>query len=111
MKTQEIDYTIPLPSYKNPKNLLIAEYRSNCVRILNEFLKKHETYFEFWKEDKVGTKFYTGEHFIDFSDVITDLEEDAPKGCIWDYYEYLLQNQSNYMRYSEYIKIYPEIIK
>lgn len=111
MKTQAEDYTIPLPSYRNPKNILIAEYKSNCVRILNQFLKKHETYFEWWLEDKIGTQCDVGGYLIDFSDIITDLEEDAPKGCIWDYYEYLSEYSEAYMSYLDYIKIYPKLKK
>lgn len=87
-------------------NSLVLEYRSLCKKILNAFLKKHDATFEWWLNDEVGTSAEIGGHLIAFSDIIIDLEEDAHKDCIWEYYTSLSATFDQYVYYSDYIKHY-----
>ncbi len=93
------------------KNLITAQYKSLCKKIINEFLKKHETNFEWWLNDEIGTSAEIGGHLIDFSDIIIDLEENVPKDCIWEYYTSLSESSEQYIFYSEYIKTHPNLKK
>lgn len=109
-KQEKIDYTEPLPSYINPKNILTAEYKVLCTRILNQFLLKHQTHFEWWLNDEIGTEVEIGGYLIKFQDIIFDLESDQPKDCIWDYMNYISEHVG-YMSYIDYTKIHPTLKK
>ena len=75
----------------------------NCISLyIDYFCIKHNVY----AEDRNWIGGITGsiieidnETYLDFSDIRTDLERDAPKDAIWDWY----WNYSDKINYSSYL--------
>lgn len=74
---------------------LIRNYENSVNAIITEF--KQKQVFKnadngYWIGNSVGEVYDFGDGFtFDFNDVLTDIREDAPKGEIFEWREYLLR--------------------
>jgi hypothetical protein len=74
---------------------LISNYENSVNAIITEF--KQKQVFKnadngYWIGNSVGEVYDFGDGFtFDFNDVLTDIREDAPKGEIFEWREYLLR--------------------
>jgi len=62
---------------------------------IEAFEDKHDCEFDFWVADKIGEIATFGDYFFDFRDIRADLEEDAPKYLIWEWYDEQIENDLN----------------
>lgn len=73
---------------KNARDFLRKKkYEKACMAYIRAFEKKHDMYFEWWVADAVGECACFGDYFINFSDVILDIDKKAPKNTFFEWYE------------------------
>jgi hypothetical protein len=67
-------------------------FEKGCNEYLRLFCEKHEFDYELakseWVVGDVGTIVCCGDYFVCLSDMMTDIEQDAPKGEFGKWYEY-----------------------
>lgn len=83
---------------------LLENYEKAVLNIIEYFCKKQELYFEYWAADCVGeVACFGGDIFLDFDDIIHDLNNYVPKGLIIDWYFEQLDNECTKINYRSYI--------
>jgi hypothetical protein len=67
-------------------------FEKGCNEYLRLFCEKHEFDYELakseWAAGNVGTIVCCGDYFVSLGDMMTDIEQDAPKGEFGKWYEY-----------------------
>jgi len=89
----------------------LKESRENYVNSLIEyFIKKQDTYFEFWFGDKLGgIACISADYYISFSDIEYDVFNRVKKGVIFKWQDYVIEccekgvDSVSIMSYDEYI--------
>jgi len=56
------------------------------MKYVNEFCKKHDTYFEYAVNDNLLDVICIGDSFFNIDDLIKDLDNKCPKDVIWNWY-------------------------
>lgn len=94
------------------ENKLLKRYYELCTAIINEFCKKQDLEFDYWIGEQIGeTGCFGLNYYFNFTDIIYDLAEDAPKGLICDWQnDYIEANydkaieEREVINYRSYIK-------
>ena len=95
MKSNEIDISISE----------IKERLDNCIDLYTDlFCQKQEVYAEGWIGDIKGGINCFSDAFLSFDDIRIDLELDAPKGMIFDWFWENFDNQEKAINYYSYVK-------
>ena len=82
-------------------------YYEICNEIVAEFCKKQEMDFDSWVGDKVGEIALIGDYYLNFSDILHDLNTNQDKWFIFQWYNDSVDNaiknkfpiQINYQSY------------
>ena len=89
-------------------SLSISEIKKrldNCIDLYTDlFCQKQEVYADGWIGERKGGINCFADAFLSFDDIRTDLELDAPKGLIFDWYWDNVKNQGKEINYYSYIK-------
>lgn len=98
------------------KNFLKKRYDNACNAYLKAFCDKHELDYEdakdSWVANDVGSICMLGDFFVPLSDMMTDINNDAPKEEYWKYYTYLMDSQElgfNCPNYASWLRGCPRI--
>lgn len=79
------------------KDILKKRYDNACNAYLKAFCEKHKCDYEdakdSWVANDVGSICMLGDSFVSLSDMMTDINNDAPKEEYWRYYTYLMDSQ------------------
>lgn len=71
---------------------LLNRYNDVVNEYLKVFCQKQEMDYQdakkSWVADNVGGVCLVGDYYLDFSDIKCDVDKDAPKGEIFEWYEY-----------------------
>lgn len=72
---------------------LKRNYENACNAYLEQWCKKHE--FDYkeaeWVGGEVGGVVCVADYYVSLTDIMTDIEKDAPRGEYWKYYDYSLR--------------------
>ncbi len=83
----------------------IKERLDNCIDLYTDlFCEKQEVYADGWIGDIKGGVNCFSDAFLSFEDIRVDLELDAPKGMIFDWFWDNVDNQLNAINYYSYVK-------
>lgn len=83
----------------------IKERLDNCIDLYTDlFCQKQEVYAEGWIGDIKGGINCFSDAFLSFDDIRIDLELDAPKGMIFDWFWENFDNQEKAINYYSYVK-------
>lgn len=64
----------------------------NCVDLYVDFFcQKQRLFFDYWVADEKGGVAIFGDYCLAFDDIRTDLEHNAPKGMILEWYRDVLE--------------------
>jgi hypothetical protein len=82
-------------------------YYEICNEIVSEFCKKQEMEFDSWVGDRVGEIALIGDYYLNFSDILQDLNTNQEKWFIFQWYNDSVDNaiknkfpiQINYQSY------------
>lgn len=86
----------------------MSEIKKRYDRIVHSyvmmFCKKQETELDFWVDRDTFTVGQFGDHFYSISDIITDIEEQAPAGLIYEWQDEQIEKddlgyRESYMKY------------
>lgn len=81
---------------------LKESYKKLCMEYVEIFCDKQWLYFDSWVNDRVGETAVCSGYYINFLDLVMDVDTDQPKGFYIEYYDYVLSG--NNVNYSSYIK-------
>jgi hypothetical protein len=92
---------------KIPK--LIAKYEKVVTEIVKQFIvkncgvsyKESIDYIEFWVADRIGGYVEIADRVINFDDILYDMETEQPKGKLFKWYDYCVENESS-INYESY---------
>jgi len=83
----------------------IKERLDNCINLYTDlFCKKQEVYADRWIGPIKGGINCFADAYLSFDDIRTDLELDAPKGMVFDWYWDNVENEGKAINYYSYIK-------
>ena len=83
----------------------IKERLDNCIDLYTDlFCQKQEVWAYGWIGPIKGGINCFSDAFLSFDDIRTDLELDAPKGMIFDWYWDNIENEGKAINYYSYIK-------
>jgi hypothetical protein len=72
---------------------LKQEYDIVCSEYIKKFVKKHGYQFNFWVANDVGgIACFIDQYFFNFSDIRYDLDKKCPKGMIFKWQDYCIEN-------------------
>lgn len=76
---------------------LRKKFGDACNEYLLKFCKKHgfDPDDAYWVANDPGTILCVADYFFDFSDIQYDIDNNAPKGKIIEYYHYSLEEAMN----------------
>ena len=87
---------------------LKEEYADIVNRYVDYFMKKQDIPCFDWVNDALGGVVLCSDFYIDFNDIKTDVDLNAPKGLIFDWhdksYEASMEDK-NFPNYTNYIKL------
>jgi hypothetical protein len=85
---------------------LKEKYTAVCNEYLGVFQKKQSIVFDGWIGDEIGGICCFGDYFINFSDVVLDIDSEQPKELIlkWqnDSIDWHLKGRTEYINYKSY---------
>lgn len=76
------------------KKTLKQKYEDVCNEYVQEFCKKQGMSFEFWV-DAVGGILLCSDCYLNFTDIVWDINSNQPKGRIIDWYNEVLEQHPN----------------
>jgi hypothetical protein len=104
------------------KTKLISKYEQAVTEIVKQFIvkncevsyKESIDYIEYWVGDKVGGYVQIADRCILFGDILHDIKTEQPKGKLFEWYDYCVENQNEPNRssinYESYCMGFKEIL-
>ena len=89
----------------DPVLKLQFDYEQVCQNYILEFCKKQEIDFDFWVQDLPGTVAFFGDYSFCFTDIVLDINSKQPKGTIFVWFEFSLENHHRAISYYNYTKL------
>jgi hypothetical protein len=91
---------------KNDISILEIKGRlDNCINLYTDlFCQKQEVYADGWIGEIKGGINCFADAFLSFEDIRVDLELDAPKGLIFQWYWDNMENKNKAINYISYVK-------
>lgn len=83
---------------------LKKQYEFVCNEYVTIFCKKQDMSFEGWVGEIVGGTANCNEFYLNFQDIVWDINSKQPKGSILDWYNENLENSENAINYYSYTK-------
>ena len=84
-------------------NIVKNALESSIQAYIDLFCKKHDQEFEGWVGNEKASVALIGDHFINFTDIVLDLEKGVDKKHFFDWYYYTLEGET-FINYSTYLK-------
>jgi hypothetical protein len=66
-----------------PTKQLQKQYEAVCNQYVQKFCRKQKIQFNYWLSDKVGQIAVCGDYYLDFQDIVYDINTQQPKGLIF----------------------------
>jgi hypothetical protein len=85
-------------------NNLKIKYEKICHQYIEKFCEKNELDFEGWVGDIVGSIAYCSDMFLNFQDIVWDINSDQPKRLIVEWYYNSVDNPLKSINYYSYTK-------
>lgn len=83
---------------------LIEEFEVVCNKYINVFSKKHDIEFTGWVADEIGEiAVFIEQYFFNFKDIRYDIDNNCPKGAIFEWQEFCVENE-------DYDETFPEFL-
>ena len=91
---------------------ILGDFNLSADRLANHFCKKHDLYEldgkdTYWVADDRGGILAAADYFINLSDLILDLEADAPKG-VWEAWYSAQFDGGDTCNYKHWLMGYPD---
>ena len=93
---------------KRRVRLAKKDYEDACNRYVQLFCEKQDCEFGGWVGDIVGGIAWVGDITVNLHDIVWDVNSNAPKGLLFEWYYKSLDspsNATNYFAYTKGIKI------
>lgn len=88
------------------------QYEAICTKYVQAFLIKHEFHengilFDWEWQDRPGCTVFVSDYYLDFDDIRTDIDEEAPEDMFFEWCDYSLNKTIDnvpYANYKNYLK-------
>jgi len=88
---------------------LKAQYEAICEKYIEIFCEKQGCNFEFWISDIIGGTAYCSDYYLDFTDIVFDINSEQEKGLIFEWYKHTIEHEVSihYFAYANGLR-YPQ---
>jgi hypothetical protein len=72
---------------------------------VEQFCRKNNVQSGFWVADKTGETIHIAGQYFQYEDIRYDIDNDVPKGKIWEWMEYISEMSDYSIGFGEYLKM------